>query len=139
MIENHDPGMPRHLDHGPNAGPGTFAGIGLLSSLGVGATKSCCLIPIALAFSGMGETWLSQAVRPYEPYLLALAAVSVVTGWSLVLRAGRTCRPDKTCGPPPARRWTIGLLGMSTALTALLVAWGPILHPLFHPAAGGPR
>ncbi len=64
-----------------------FAGLGLFSGLGAVAAKSCCLLPLVLASSGLGGAWLSQELIAYRPYLLGVAWITVAAAWLFAAKA----------------------------------------------------
>jgi len=75
------------------------AGLGAL----VGA--SCCVLPLLLAITGVGGSWVAGigALTPYQPYLLGMAALCVGIGWIIALRR-------------QARMRVVVLLGLATVL-----------------------
>jgi mercuric ion transport protein len=112
-----------------SAKDGAFATGGLLAALGA---SSCCVLPLALALSGMSGAWIGgfTALSPYQPIFLGAGAL--VVGWGLWRVHGRK-RPacdGPQCGTPWSRRWTRTALWLAAGL--LLIAattawWAPLL------------
>jgi mercuric ion transport protein len=93
------------------------------SALGVFASWLCCLFPLALGALGMGASALGTRLEPFRPYLLALTAVFLGTGFYQVYkRPKRECSDDKICARPKGRRIQITLLWIITVLAAILVS-----------------
>lgn len=111
-----------------SAKPTAWAGFGLFSGLGVIVAKSCCVLPLVLATTGMNSAWLSDflpVLQPLQPYLLGVALFALSLGWFTVFRRRATdCRTDATCSP--GNRWFgITALGISTVfvLIAAVTDW----------------
>lgn len=90
----------------------TFGGIA--AAFGV---ASCCGLPIVLASLGIGSAWLvgiAMAAQPYRGPLLAIGALCLLGGATLLLRqqiAATRCGPGETCTSLSMRRATlVGLL-----------------------------
>ena len=49
----------------PSAKPSIFAGLSLSTGLGAVAAKSCYLLPLLLASSGLGGAWLSRELSAF--------------------------------------------------------------------------
>lgn len=100
-----------------------FAGLGLFSGLGAVAAKSCCLLPLVLASSGLGGAWLSQELTAYRPYLLGVAWITVAAAWLFAVRRSRAaCAPSEACHAP-AKGQGIALLTLSTLIVGLATIW----------------
>ena len=110
-------------DQPPAARSRAFAGVGLASGLGAVAAKSCCLLPLALASSGLGGAWLSQELIAYQPYFLGVAWVAIAVAWLFAIR--RRCpasAPGEAC-EARSRGKGIALLALSTVIVGLATIW----------------
>ena len=100
-----------------------FAGLGLFSGFGAVAAKSCCLLPLVLASSGLGGAWLSQELITYRPYFLAVAWIAVAAAWLFAVRRRRVaCAPGEACNAP-AKGQGLALLTLSTLTVGLATIW----------------
>ena len=102
--------------------PGVFVGFSLFTGLAAVVAKSCCVLPLVLASSGISGVWLSRELVPFRSYFLMTAVVSLTIGWVLAIWQRKACRADGLC----ARRtgWlTFSILGLSTVLVGLVVLW----------------
>lgn len=116
---------PQEPSHAPSAEPSIFAGLSLFTGLGAVAAKSCCLLPLLLASSGLGGAWLSRELSAFRPYFLAGAAFTLVIGWGLAIRRYKAiCPVDGVCASRRTRWPTFSLLGLSTVMVGLAAAWG---------------
>lgn len=113
------------IPHAPSAKPSIFAGLSLFTGLGAVAAKSCCLLPLLLASSGLGGAWLSRELSAFRPYFLAGAAFTLVIGWGLAIRRYKAvCPVGGVCASRRTRWPTFSLLGLSTVIVGLAAAWG---------------
>lgn len=111
-------------EHPPSNGTGAFAGLGLFSGLGAVAAKSCCILPLVLASTGLGGAWLSQELIAYQPYFLGVAWLSVVLAWGVAIRRRRVaCAPGGSCETTATRWRGLALLVISTLIVALATVW----------------
>lgn len=105
-------------------GTGACAGIGIFSGLGAVAAKSCCVLPLLLASSGLGGAWISRALLPYQPYFIATAWLAVALAWVLAIRRRRAaCAPGEPCHRGRAGWVSYALLAFSTFIVGLASAW----------------
>tara|TARA_R110000787_G_scaffold185774_2_gene297379 strand:+ start:81 stop:515 length:435 start_codon:yes stop_codon:yes gene_type:complete len=105
-------------------GTGAFAGLGLVSGLGAVAAKSCCILPLVLASTGLGGAWLSQELMTYQPYFLGAAWLSVVLAWGVAIHRRRVgCASWGSCEKTAARWRAPALLVISTLIVALATVW----------------
>ena len=97
---------------------------------GVGAAFAsmlCCSGPVFLAAAGLSGAGLAT-LRPYRPFFLGAAAVSLWLGFTLLERQERACEAGVPCASPRVRRRARTLLWLATALSVLLAAsplWAP--------------
>ncbi len=90
------------------------------------AWAACCVLPMALAATGMGfgaMAWLAS-----QRTWLTLVALAVLgAGGVLAWRRTRRCAVDADCRAPS--RLSLGLLWAAGALVAVALVWQPILEP----------
>jgi hypothetical protein len=95
----------RHRLLSAGAGPGAL-GAGLAAAF----SALCCTGPIAYTLLGAGGVLMAARLTPVRPFLLAAAAVCLVTGFALAYRPGRTCSRR-------TRRWTRAVLWTAVIVT----------------------
>lgn len=110
---------------------GTVAGAGALLS-----AAACCVLPLALAASGIGAGGLATFVPFHWPMTIA-AAVVVAVGWLIYLRRRRACAIDASCRIAAPARATPVMLSIATTFVALSALWPTYLEkPLMNLLAG---
>ncbi|OHV88219.1 mercuric transporter MerT family protein [Mesorhizobium sp. ORS 3428] len=95
-----------------------------LGGLSAGLLASaCCILPLALAVAGISGAWIARltALAPYQPYFLAVAAVSIGLGFWRHRRSEDACLPDSLCASPVYRRSTRWIL-LAASLIAVSAA-----------------
>jgi mercuric ion transport protein len=100
------------------AAAGTAGGLGALT-----AAASCCVLPLALAGTGVSASTLAPMV-PLRLPLSLLALAAILAGWFLLYRRTRACTLDPTCARPA--RSTFVMLTIASVFVLLSLAW-----PLF--------
>jgi hypothetical protein len=90
---------------GAGAGPGAL-GAGLAAAF----SALCCTGPIAYTLLGAGGILTAARLAPARPFLLAAAAMCLVTGFALARRPGSTCSVR-------TRRWTRAVLWTAALVT----------------------
>lgn len=103
------------------------AGGGLATAFGAAA---CCALPVLLGSVGLGSAWLAGLAvlaAPYQPLLLAIAAVGLGTAGILAVQAhrmraatgpsGAACRSGRLL-----RLFTVSAVVLGAVLLALSVA-----------------
>jgi mercuric ion transport protein len=116
----------RNLDLGQKL----LAGGGVLGAL---AASSCCLVPLALFGLGIGGAWIGHLTRlaPYQPYLLAVAAIGVGFGlWARHRSRKVACSQSEACARPlPGRVVMTGFILAGVLIAATLAL--DLLAPMF--------
>lgn len=117
--------------------PGSMASrtrLGWLGAAGVGAVlaSACCLGPLLFVSLGLGGVWLGhlQALEPYRPIFLVLAAIALFVAFRRIFRPA-TCVPGQVCARGPVRRLYQFLFFAAAALFLVAVAF-PYVAPLFY-------
>ncbi len=74
-------------------------------------TSICCILPITMMLLGLGGSWVAvfAKIAVVSPFVAAASVVLLVAGWVLAWRNGAPTR-------------IFGLLGLSSALTAIAIA-----------------
>ena len=115
----------------PESGTQLVATGGLLSGILAGfVASSCCLLPLAVIFFGIGGALLSplDALAPYQPYLLGTAGLSTTYGFWRAYRKQKNCASGARCTTPRSRRRSRAILwtGAIVVLVAVVLqAYGP--------------
>jgi hypothetical protein len=89
------------------------------SALGTGLAAAlsalCCTGPLAYTLLGAGGVLTAARLAPARPFLLAAAAVCLVTGLALAYRPGSTCSL-RTRQVTRAVLWTAALITVAGAI-----------------------
>lgn len=96
-----------------------------LGGLSAGLLASaCCILPLAFAVAGISGAWIARftALAPYQPYFLALAAVSIGLGFRRYQRSEAACLPGSLCASPVYRRSTRWILLAASLIAASAAA-----------------
>ena len=96
------------------------------AGLAVFAWAACCVLPMALAISGMSLAG-GAVLAGQRTWFTLGAALVLAAGWWRVWRRRRACAADLSCAP--ASRLSVNLLGLATALLLLAIAWQPLVEP----------
>lgn len=100
------------------AAAGAAGGFGALT-----AAASCCVLPLALAGTGVSASTLAPVV-PWRLPLSLIALIAILAGWFLLYRRTRACTVDPTCARPA--RSTVVMLAIASLFVLLSLSW-----PLF--------
>jgi mercuric ion transport protein len=102
-----------------------------VAGFGALAASSCCVLPLALAGLGAGSAVFGglEILAIWRPLLLGVAVVVVLAAWILLFR-GRSvaCNVDGSCSAYTASKSARVLLGLSTMVVALSIAWDPYIE-----------
>jgi len=123
-MPNTAPTTPSSADQDTTSNLGRAASFGALTG-GVLAS-TCCILPLVLVSIGVGGAWMSNltALAPYQPFFLALAALSIGGGFWLSRRArNQMCAINGPCAHTiTKKRYRIGLwVGGGLAVVAIAV------------------
>lgn len=94
--------------------------------------SACCVVPLALVLLGISGAWIGQlaAFEPYQPILLAVAAIALFLAWRQIWRAP-DCADGRACATPTAKRARKTVFATVVALLALVIGF-PLAAPLFY-------
>lgn len=122
-------------DHAPKRRSTTLWSLGALgtASSGVGASlasavaAACCVGPVAaplvISVLGAGGAAWAAGLKPYSPYILALAGLMLGTGFWSVYRSGAACAVPRGAGRGPwVHRLVKGVLWAATLVWLVSVA-----------------
>lgn len=112
----------------PNRHVRLFAWGGFASAF---AASSCCILPLLLAFMGIGGSWLStlSALEPYRPYFLFGAVLLLSVGyWGLYFRSRTNCADADQCDRRNPARFGLWAGTVLTFLAATVSLWAPLFY-----------
>lgn len=89
------------------------------------AASACCVLPAALAVTGVGAGLSStfSALVPLHWPLTIVAMAAVAFGWFSYARRQKLCFADATCTRSPPSRATFIMLVVATAMVAVSAVW----------------
>ena len=98
--------------------------------LSLGATLAaigaslCCVLPVVVAFAGVGSAALGALFEPYRPYLIAVTVLLLGFAFYRAYKPQETeCAPGATCAVPENRRQQRILLWIVTAVALALLTF----------------
>ena len=100
------------------------------SWLGLGAVAAaigaslCCVLPVVVAFAGVGSAAFGVVLEPFRPYLTALTALLLGFAFYRAYRPQETqCDPGEVCSVTENRRGQRILLWIATAAALALLTF----------------
>lgn len=108
-----------------------FLGIGtVLTALGA---SLCCILPVAVAFLGVGSAALGAKFEPFRPYFLVLTVGFLGFAFFREYRPRKAedCAPGEICAVPEKRRRQRILLWLVAAIVLVLVTFPYYANWLF--------
>ncbi len=100
------------------------------SWLGLGAVAAaigaslCCVLPVVVAFAGVGSAALGAAFEPFRPYLTALTVLLLGFAFYQAYRPQETeCARGEVCAVPENLRGQRILLWVATAAALALLTF----------------
>lgn len=97
----------------------------VLAALGA---SLCCILPLAVAFAGMGSAALGAQLEPLRPWLAGLTVLLLVFAFYREYRPVR-CSPEEACAVPATRRrarillWVASLVALAVMAFPYYVSW----------------
>ncbi len=80
----------------------------------------CCILPVAVAFLGVGSAALGAQLEPYRPYFLGLTVVFLGFAFFQAYKPVKSdCAPGEVCAVPASRRrqrlllWSIAIAALA--------------------------
>ncbi len=99
-----------------------WLGVGALLAA-VGASV-CCVLPVVVAFAGVGSAAFGAMFEPYRPYMIAATALLLGFAFYRAYRPQEVeCAPGETCAVPENRRRQRLLLWIVAAVAMLLLTF----------------
>ena len=99
----------------------------LLLSTGIFAAVGasiCCILPVAVAFLGVGSAALGATFEPFRPYLLGLTVLLLGGAFYQSYKPKKDdCEPGESCSIPENRRRNRILLWVVAGVAILLVTF----------------
>lgn len=100
----------------------SWVGVGAL--VAAAGASACCVLPVVVAFAGVGSAAMGAAFEPYRPYLIALTVLLLgYAFYRAYRREGAGCAPGEACAIPGSRRRQRSLLWIVAAVALLLLAF----------------
>ena len=99
-----------------------WLGAGALAAA-VGASI-CCVLPVVVAFAGVGSAAFGAIFEPYRPFMIAATALLLGFAFYREYRPREAeCAPGESCAVPENRRRQRLLLWIVAALAVLLLTF----------------
>ena len=84
----------------------------------------CCVVPVVVAFAGVGSAALGAYFEPYRSYLIGLTALLLGFAFYRAYRPQETeCGPGESCAVPDTQRQQRILLWIVTAVALALLTF----------------
>lgn len=114
----------------PSGPAPAIAGLAAVAGIGAVIVSSCCVVPLLLAGAGLSGAWLVQdqgLAASWQPYLMALAGISISAAWLIFLwrrrQSAKSCAANSACARP-ATPWITGaILVVATGSVAGALLW----------------
>jgi len=82
----------------------------------------CCILPVAVAFLGVGSAALGAQLEPLRPYFLVLTALLLALAFYQAYKPQK-CAPGEVCAVPKSRRRHRIMLWIVAVLAVALMAF----------------
>ena len=106
-----------------------LVGLGtVLTSLGA---SMCCILPVAVAFLGVGSAALGARLEPLRPYFLVLTIGFLGFAFYREYRPRKECAPGDLCAAPRNRRRQRILFWVMALVVLVLVTFPYYANRLF--------
>ncbi len=99
-----------------------WLGVGALLAA-VGASV-CCVLPVVVAFAGVGSAAFGALFEPYRPYMIGATALLLGFAFYRAYRPQEAeCAPGESCAVPENRRGQRLLLWIVAVVAILLLSF----------------
>jgi mercuric ion transport protein len=89
----------------------------------VGASL-CCVLPVVVAFAGIGSAAVGALFEPFRPYFSVVTVLLLGFAFFRAYRPQKEeCEPDQTCAVPENRRRQRILLWIAATMALLLLTF----------------
>lgn len=106
----------------------SWLGLGAVAAA-VGASL-CCVLPVVVAFAGVGSAALGAMFEPYRPYMIAATVILLGLAFYRAYRPQTTeCAPGENCAVPENRRrqrvllWIVAVVAMLLLTFPYYIGW----------------
>ncbi|MFQ5526931.1 MAG: mercuric transporter MerT family protein [Thermoanaerobaculia bacterium] len=110
-----------------STGPG-WLGVGALLAA-VGASL-CCVLPVVVAFAGVGSAAFGAMFEPYRPHMIGATVLLLGFAFYRAYRpAEAECAPGESCAVPENRRrqrlllWVVAIVAMLLLTFPYYIGW----------------
>lgn len=104
-----------------NTGSGWLGAGALLAAAGASV---CCVLPVVVAFAGVGSAAFGALFEPYRPYMIAATVLLLSFALYRAYRPQEVeCAPGEVCEVPENRRRQRLLLWIVAAVAMLLLTF----------------
>jgi len=110
-----------------STGSGWLGAGALLAAAGASV---CCVLPVVVAFAGVGSAAFGAMFEPYRPYMIAVTALLLGFSFYRAYRPQEVeCAPDEVCAVPETRRrqrlllWIVAVLAMLLLTFPYYIGW----------------
>ena len=106
----------------------SWLGVGALLAA-VGASV-CCVLPVVVAFAGVGSAAFGAMFEPYRPYMIGATVLLLGFAFYRAYRPQATeCAPGESCAVPENRRrqrlllWIVAIVAMLLLTFPYYINW----------------
>ena len=104
-----------------STGPGWLGAGALLAAAGA---SLCCVLPVVVAFAGVGSAAFGAMFEPYRPYMVGATVLLLGFAFYRAYRpAAAECAPGESCAVPENRRRQRLLLWIVAVVAMLLLTF----------------
>ena len=98
--------------------------LGFGALLAAAGASVCCVLPVVVAFAGVGSAALGAAFEPYRPHLSGVTALLLGFAFYRAYRPEAVeCAPGESCAVPENRRRQRLLLWIVSVVAILLLTF----------------
>ena len=98
--------------------------LGAGALLAAAGASLCCVLPVVVAFAGVGSAALGALFEPYRPYLIGATVLLLGFAFHRAYRPqAAECAPGESCAVPDNRRRQRRLLWIVAVVALLLLTF----------------